>query len=85
MVVDLELKGKPLEASDNGSIIHDTKDLRLVERGGSIQWLVELEPGEEKVLSYSYERYVPSQEGIAAGSLWSDPSIDVCVCRRRLD
>ncbi|MBN2703818.1 MAG: hypothetical protein JXR23_06365 [Pontiellaceae bacterium] len=58
--IDLKLSGKPLKASDEGEISLDTNNLKLLERRGSIQWMVEMKPGEEKELEYSYERYVPS-------------------------
>ncbi len=54
------VQGKPVEASDNGAIRIDTDRLRLVERTGTIQWKVQLEPGKEREISYKYERYVPS-------------------------
>ena len=58
--IDLQLSGKPLKASDDGEIIMGTDNLKLLERKGSIRWTVEMEPGEDKELTYSYERYVPS-------------------------
>lgn len=58
--IDLKLSGKPLKASAEGEISLDTDNLKLLERKGSIQWMVEMKPGEEKELEYSYERYVPS-------------------------
>ena len=34
--------------------------LRLLERTGTIRWDVQLKPDESKTLTYTYERYVPS-------------------------
>ena len=38
----------------------DSRKLQLLERESVIDWRVKLEPGESNVLSYVYERYVPS-------------------------
>lgn len=61
MIVDLDLNGRPLEASDDGAIVLNTEMLKVMERTGTIHWRFVLEPGEEKTLSYNYERYVPSR------------------------
>lgn len=61
VVVRLNLPGKPLNASDSGSIAVDTSNLKLLERSGSIVWRLTLEPGTTKKLEYTYERYVPSR------------------------
>jgi hypothetical protein len=58
--VDLKVQGKPLTASDDGSIVLDTANLKLLERTGSLGWKLQLPPGEMKTLTYRYERYVPS-------------------------
>jgi hypothetical protein len=52
--------GKPIDASDSGIISVNTENLKLLERSGSIQWTISLEPGEGKTINYHYERYVPS-------------------------
>ncbi|NQT11565.1 MAG: hypothetical protein HQ582_02380 [Planctomycetes bacterium] len=52
--------GKPTVADSDGAISIDPTKLKLLERAGSIHWSLELEPNEEKVLTYQYERYVPS-------------------------
>lgn len=60
LVIDNPVQGRPIEASDDGEIQVDTGNLRLVERRGSIRWRLKLEPGEREVLTYRYERFVPS-------------------------
>lgn len=52
--------GKPLRASDDGTLRTDSTQLKLDERRGTISWRLELEPGERKTLTYQYERYVRS-------------------------
>lgn len=52
--------GKPTKASGDGSLAADPTQLKLTARSGSVHWTVKLAPGEEKTLSYRYERYVPS-------------------------
>ncbi|MBN2025040.1 MAG: hypothetical protein JW809_19845 [Pirellulales bacterium] len=58
---ELTLRGKPTTAEHGGATSLDSTKLRLLEREGSIRWRVTLEPGEEKILAYRYERYVPSR------------------------
>ena len=60
MEISLPIEGKPLAASDNGKIQTATKNLKLLERSGSITWHLTLKAGEETTLSYKYESYVPS-------------------------
>jgi hypothetical protein len=52
--------GKPLTTDQGGSLSVDSTKMRLLEREGTVRWHVKLEPGEEKTLTYQYERYVPS-------------------------
>ncbi|HUX02900.1 MAG: hypothetical protein WBD63_03150 [Phycisphaerae bacterium] len=61
MVVDLRLQGRPLAASDDGRIVLDTANLKLLERSGTITWRITLKPGEAKALTYRCERFVPSR------------------------
>jgi hypothetical protein len=60
VVVEMPVTGKPTAASDDGRIQLSTTNLKLTERTGSIQWRVSVTPGEPKKLTYTYERYVPS-------------------------
>ncbi len=60
IVVSNHIPGKPVAADSDGAISIDPGKLKLLEREGSIQWRVKLEPGQEKTLKYKYERYVPS-------------------------
>ena len=61
IVIVNPVPGKPLSASANGAFAADPTKLQLLERSGSVSWTVKLEPGEEKTLTYQYERYVPSR------------------------
>lgn len=58
--INAPVAGRPIEASDEGRLSVNTKELRLKERKGSTHWTVTLKPGERKDLTYTYERYVPS-------------------------
>ena len=60
VVVTAAAPGKPLSASDEGRLSIDTTRLKLRERCGALEWTIVLKPGESKVLTYRYERYVPS-------------------------
>jgi hypothetical protein len=59
--ITMKIQGKPLTASDKGTIIQDTQNLKLMEQTGTITWQVTIKPGETKSLNYTYERYVPSK------------------------
>ena len=61
IVITAPMPGKPLEASDEGSLAIDSSKLRLLERRGTVTWTVTLKPDEAKTLTYTYERYIPSQ------------------------
>lgn len=61
IIVELKLQGKPLSATDEGNIIQDTENLKLLERTGTITWKATLKPGQTKTLTYKFERYVPSR------------------------
>ena len=60
IVIANPIPGKPTVADNKGAISVDPTRLKLLERSGSVQWTVKLEPNEEKTLTYQYERYVPS-------------------------
>ncbi len=60
MTVDFGVRGKPVSVSDDGNIQLDTENLRLLERKAAIQWKIKVPAGDTKVLTYKYERYVPS-------------------------
>jgi hypothetical protein len=59
VVVTNPVPGKPVEADANGDISSDSTKLKRLERSGSVTWRVKMKPGEEKTLTYVYERYVP--------------------------
>jgi hypothetical protein len=61
IIVANPIAGKPLGASSDGNISIDPTQLQLLQRNGSVRWTVTLKPGEEKTLTYQYERYVPSR------------------------
>jgi hypothetical protein len=61
LVIDLNVPGKAVTASDNGKISLDSTKLKLQERASTLQWRIPLNVGESKTLTYRYERYVPSQ------------------------
>lgn len=61
IVIHVQVPGKPLEASDDGQIVSDATQLTLSQREGTASWTMRLEPGEEKTLTYRYERYVSSK------------------------
>lgn len=60
LAVELPVTGKPVEASDGGTIQLDTGKLRLLERTATVRWKAAIGAGQTKTLSYTYERYVPS-------------------------
>jgi len=60
IVIANPVAGKPIEADQNGVISVDPTKLELLKRAGTIRWHVKMEPGEEKTLTYQYERYVKS-------------------------
>jgi hypothetical protein len=59
--ISVPVRGKPVSASDDARLNLDTSELRLTERRGTVEWTIELKPDETKTLTYTYERYVPSQ------------------------
>ena len=60
VVIANPVPGKPTVAENKGTISVDPNKLKLLEREGSVNWVVQLEPNEERTLTYQYERYVPS-------------------------
>ena len=61
VIVTAPVAGKPLSASHDGIVSLKTTKLQLLERAGTVQWKLKLEPGETKAVTYRYERYVPSR------------------------
>ncbi len=61
VIVTAPVAGKPLSASHDGLVSLKTTKLQLLERAGTVQWKLKLEPGETKAVTYRYERYVPSR------------------------
>lgn len=61
IVIDVGVPGKPTKASDEGELVSDSTKLKLIERAGTVGWTINLKPGENKKLTYSYERYIPTQ------------------------
>lgn len=58
--VEVAVPGHPLDASAGGALSADSDKLVLTEREGRVTWSLELAPGEERTLTYRYERYVRS-------------------------
>jgi hypothetical protein len=61
IVIDVNVPGKPIKASDKGELATDSTRLKLLERAGTVSWTITLKPGDDKTLTYSYERYIPTQ------------------------
>lgn len=61
IVTTVLVPGKPLEAEMDGIVKSDPSKLRLTDRQGTVQWRLKLKPRQRMVLSYMYERYVPSR------------------------
>jgi len=60
LVITNPVPGKPTAVSDKGRMSTDPTQLKLEERAGTVEWDLTLKPGEKKVLTYKYERYVRS-------------------------
>ncbi len=58
--IDNPVPGRPLTVSDDGSMHQNTEQLQLHQLSGSVRWELTLEPGEQKKLRYTYERFVPT-------------------------
>lgn len=58
LVIDYPVPGKPIVASNGGTVETGTEKLALTERAGRIKWDLNLKPGESLTLKYEYERYV---------------------------
>ena len=55
-----EVPGKPLRASDDARTSVANPGAKLTERRGTLSWTIIVPPGEQKSLTYLFERYVPS-------------------------
>ena len=60
IMIEHPIQGRPTEVDSEGTIHIDATKLRLIERAAMIHWRLSLPPGQETVLKYRYERYVPS-------------------------
>jgi len=60
IVITAPVPGKPISATDDGTLTLDPNELQLLQRKGTISWTITLKPGETKDITYRYERYVPS-------------------------
>jgi hypothetical protein len=60
IVISATVAGRPASASEEGTCRADPTMLKLSARRGTIDWRITLEPQEKKVLTYTYEKYVPS-------------------------
>jgi hypothetical protein len=61
LVIRAKVPGKPLIASDNGTLKSDPTKLQLMDRAGTIEWRLQIASGATKSVTYKYERYVPSK------------------------
>jgi len=60
IVVTTTVPGRPVSATDEGTIRKDPTKLKLTDRQGTITWRIALQAGETKTITYKYDRYVPS-------------------------
>ena len=54
------IRGKPTKSSPKATVQMNSDQLRLVELSSTVNWQIALKPGEESILEYEYNRYVPS-------------------------
>ncbi len=54
------IRGKPTKSTPKATVQMNSDNLRLVELSSTVSWQVKLQPGEETILEYEYNRYVPS-------------------------
>ena len=60
IVVTTTVPGRPVSATDKGTIRKDPTKLKLTDRQGTITWRITLEPAETKTITYKYDQYVSS-------------------------
>jgi hypothetical protein len=60
ITIKVPTPGKPTKADNKGVVSVDPTKLKLLDRVGTVEWTVKLKPGEDKTLTYEYEKYVPS-------------------------
>ncbi|MBN2505488.1 MAG: hypothetical protein JXQ71_02220 [Verrucomicrobia bacterium] len=61
LMIRAKVPGKPLAASDNGTLMSDPTKLQLLDRSGTIEWRLQVPSGATRTVTYTYERYVPSK------------------------
>ncbi len=61
VLIRIPVEGKPTEASNEGVVSVDARNLKLLERTGVVEWNLTLTPEQQLELTYQYEKYVPSQ------------------------
>jgi hypothetical protein len=54
------ISGAPLELGEQGKATMKPDKLRLLEKEANVRWMFTMKPGENKSVTYQYERYVPS-------------------------
>ena len=60
IVVTTTVPGRPVSATDEGTIRKDPTKLKLTDRQGTITWRITLQPAETKTITYKYDQYVSS-------------------------
>jgi len=61
LTVERAVPGRPRSASHDGQLQQDTGRLGLLELQGTVRWELTVAPGEQRELTYRYERYVSNR------------------------